>query len=292
MRSVKFLFLPTEHDPDSFIREHGKEAFARYVGEALPLSRFLVDAARDGCDLNTAEGRAHMASNAKPLWSLLPEGALKLQLLGELADQVQLTARELSELWSPAPAKGSKKSVGGSANSYQNNSYSRYKTEGYSQKSPSNFMPKPRLSGRVAPNSRADHAVRLLLGHSATWDSLSTEDHALLCALPAPHGPLLTWLESQLHEHGPQAWAALREGLQDHPSQALALQLMSGPAMDGTADLQRETLQELRNLVNRMLVEQLKMLETEAIEASKADPSALERYRELQARRRALETAR
>ncbi len=291
VRSVKFLFLPTEHDPDSFIREHGKEAFARYVGEALPLSRFLVDAARDGCDLNTAEGRAHMASNAKPLWSLLPEGALKLQLLGELADQVQLTARELSELWSPAPAKGSKKSVGGSANSYQNNSYSRYKTEGYSQKSPSNFMPKPRLSGRVAPNSRADHAVRLLLGHSATWDSLSTEDHALLCALPAPHGPLLTWLESQLHEHGPQAWAALREGLQDHPSQALALQLMSGPAMDDTADLQRETLQELRNLVNRMLVEQLKMLETEAIEASKADPSALERYRELQARRRALETA-
>ncbi len=291
VRSVKFLFLPTEHDPDSFIREHGKEAFARYVGEALPLSRFLVDAARDGCDLNTAEGRAHMASNAKPLWSLLPEGALKLQLLGELADQVQLTARELSELWSPSPAKGSKKSAGGSANSYQNNSYSRYKTEGYSQKSPSNFMPKPRLSGRVAPNSRADHAVRLLLGHSATWDSLSTEDHALLCALPAPHGPLLTWLESQLHEHGPQAWAALREGLQDHPSQALALQLMSGPAMDDTADLQRETLQELRNLVNRMLVEQLKMLETEAIEASKADPSALERYRELQARRRALETA-
>jgi DNA primase len=48
-------------------------------------------------------------------------------------------------------------------------------------------------------------------------------------------------------------------------------------------------LQELRNLVNRMLVEQLKLLETEAIEASKADPSALDRYRELQARRRALE---
>jgi DNA primase len=147
------------------------------------------------------------------------------------------------------------------------------------------------LSGRAAPNSRADHAVRLLLGHSATWDSLSSEDHALLCALPAPHGPLLTWLESQLHEHGPQAWAALREGLQGHPSQALALQLMSGPAMDDTADQQRETLQELRNLVNRMLVEQLKMLETEAIEASKADPSALGRYRELQARRRALESA-
>jgi len=67
VRSVKFLFLPAEHDPDSFIREFGKEAFARYVSEAVPLSRFLLDAAREGCDLNSAEGRAHMASNAKAL---------------------------------------------------------------------------------------------------------------------------------------------------------------------------------------------------------------------------------
>ena len=42
VRSVKFLFLPQEHDPDSFIRANGKEAFARYVSEATPLSRFLI----------------------------------------------------------------------------------------------------------------------------------------------------------------------------------------------------------------------------------------------------------
>ena len=60
VRSVKFLFLPAEHDPDSYIREFGKDAFSRYVLEAVPLSRFLIDSARDGCDLNTAEGRAHL----------------------------------------------------------------------------------------------------------------------------------------------------------------------------------------------------------------------------------------
>jgi DNA primase len=103
VRSIKFLFLPAEHDPDSFIREFGKEAFARYVTEAVPLSRFLIDAAREGCDLNTAEGRAHTASNAKPLWMQLPEGALKLQLLGEIADLVQLSNRELTDLWHPKP---------------------------------------------------------------------------------------------------------------------------------------------------------------------------------------------
>ncbi len=41
-RSIKFLFLPAEHDPDSFIRAHGSEAFARHVGAALPLSRFVL----------------------------------------------------------------------------------------------------------------------------------------------------------------------------------------------------------------------------------------------------------
>src|SRR4051812_37601402 len=89
VRTVKFLFLPAEHDPDSYIREFGREAFARYVSEATPLSRFLIEAAREGCDLATAEGRAHMAANAKPLWSQLPEGALRSQLLSEIAGHVQ-----------------------------------------------------------------------------------------------------------------------------------------------------------------------------------------------------------
>src|SRR5215217_7900132 len=45
VRSVKFLFLPAEHDPDSFIREFGRDAFARLVQQAVPLSRFLIDVA-------------------------------------------------------------------------------------------------------------------------------------------------------------------------------------------------------------------------------------------------------
>ena len=104
-RSVKFLFLPAEHDPDSFIREHGPDAFARHVGDAMPLSRFLLEAASDGCDLGLAEGRARMASQARPLWNLLPDGALKRQLLSDLADKAQLSPTDMSELWAQATAK-------------------------------------------------------------------------------------------------------------------------------------------------------------------------------------------
>src|SRR5690606_27227657 len=54
-RTIKFLFLPPEHDPDSYVREHGRDAFALCVAEAVPLSRQLLESAREGCDLATAE---------------------------------------------------------------------------------------------------------------------------------------------------------------------------------------------------------------------------------------------
>jgi DNA primase len=85
-RNVKFLFLPAEHDPDSFVRAYGTDAFSRMVSDATPLSRFVMEVARDGCDIDTAEGRALFAAQAKPLWLAMPEGVLKTQLLNELAD--------------------------------------------------------------------------------------------------------------------------------------------------------------------------------------------------------------
>ena len=272
VRSIKFLFLPAEHDPDSFIRAHGKEAFARYVSEATPLSRFLIESAREGCDLNTAEGRAHLSSNAKPMWAQLPDGALKLQLMAELAELVQLTTRELNELWVPAPAS---------------NKTSRDAPRWKSANPYPPRAPRFRAPGRAQPASRADHAARMLLEQAALWETLTSEDHALLCALAPPHGPLFAWLESQLHDQGPLAWDALRSGLQGHEAQEKAEQIMAGATVsEAPSD---ESAPELRDLLNRMLVEHIKEQETEAIEASKADPAALLRYRELLARRRQLE---
>ena len=194
VRSIKFLFLPAEHDPDSFIRAHGAEAFADYVKQATPLSRFLVESASEGCDLNTAEGRAQLAGRAKLLWMQLPDGALKRQLLGEIADLVQLAARELTELWTPKTASGKS----GKAKSYSIDSNNINEFKGYKPFSPLKLPQSPRWGGRALPASRADHAVRLLMGNMAGLAALTAEEHAMLCELPAPHGALMSQKSPQL----------------------------------------------------------------------------------------------
>src|SRR4051812_23457351 len=174
VRTVKFLFLPTEHDPDSYIREYGRDAFARYVSDAMPLSRFLIEASREGLDLTTAEGRAHLAANAKPLWSQLPEGALKRQLLGELADLVQLAPRELEELWTGRKPPSARREGGGERGPWRKGGRSE--------------PPRPRTPLRGQPTNRATRALQILFAQPTAWERLSHEEHHLLCELPAPHG--------------------------------------------------------------------------------------------------------
>ncbi|MBU1351649.1 MAG: DNA primase [Gammaproteobacteria bacterium] len=335
-RSIKFLFLPTEHDPDSFIRAHGTEAFARLVGDAMPLSRFLVEAASEGCDLGTAEGRAHMASNARPLWTALPDGVLKRQLLSELADQTQLNARDLSDLWGQSTGREAPRPMGPvsaprhSASAPQDDmptwghapdtegwaphsepsgqgysSYGNYPEQGKQpfrksgdwkgsgwkkrDKDAAPWPPQPRLP-RTPTASRTDHAARLLLSHMAFLEELTHDDHATLCAQPSPHGPLFTWLEDQFHEHGPLAWAVLRESLRDHECEALAVKVMTGSHAQTEGDLQELRL-ELRDLLNRMQIEEIKEQQKLLVLQVAQDPTALERYRALEQKRNALQSA-
>jgi DNA primase len=297
VRSIKFLFLPAEHDPDSFIREFGADAFARFVNEATPLSRFMIEAAREGCDLGTAEGRAHMASNARPLWSALPEGALKRQLLGEIAGMVQLGGPELGELWaSGAPRNQSSQPPPTTEDDWNGWSQRGERVEDapwapgrprarWSRPS----APRPPAGGRKLPTSRPDVAARLILSNMGEWESLSHELHALLCDQPGEHGLLFAWIDNQAHEHGVQPWAALREGLRGQPFEALAVRVMTGP--DGgpignaEGDQAADAARELRNVLDYMLDELLKSQQSEAIGAVGSDPHALERYKTLEARR-------
>ena len=103
--AIRFLFLPAEHDPDSYVRELGAEAFRACLGEAMALSRFLLEELASRHNLAEAEGRASCLHEAKPLLAAIPECALRLQIEREMARQVQLTPEEMAQVLAQAPAR-------------------------------------------------------------------------------------------------------------------------------------------------------------------------------------------
>jgi len=111
-KAVRFLFLPHEHDPDSFVREKGKEALEKKLREARPLSEFLLDELKARSDPGTAEGRSRLVHEAKPLLQKLSAPALRLQVLKAVADAAgtsledaaRLTEIRVSRTYDPRPA--------------------------------------------------------------------------------------------------------------------------------------------------------------------------------------------
>ncbi|MFC4299376.1 MULTISPECIES: DNA primase [Castellaniella] len=100
--SMRFLFLPESHDPDSYVRAYGVQALRAYLDEAAPLSRFMLDELGSRHDLDEAEGRAACVHEARPLFAQMPEGGFRLQLEREFARQVRLTPEELAQLLAAA----------------------------------------------------------------------------------------------------------------------------------------------------------------------------------------------
>lgn len=103
--SVRFLFLPSEHDPDSYIRAYGDKAFRATLDEAVSLSRFMLDELASRHRLDEAEGRAACVHETVPMLASLPENAYRLQVEREFARLVLLTPEELSGLLERARAQ-------------------------------------------------------------------------------------------------------------------------------------------------------------------------------------------
>jgi len=82
---MRFLFLPPEHDPDSFVREHGKDMFEAKLREAWPLSKFMLEELKSRVDTSTPEGRARLVHEAKPLLKQIATPVMQFQMLKEVA---------------------------------------------------------------------------------------------------------------------------------------------------------------------------------------------------------------
>jgi DNA primase len=271
VRTVKFLFLPAEHDPDSFIREHGREEFQRYVRQAVPLSVFLLEAAAEDCDLATAEGRSRMLTVAQPLWALMPDGALKRQLFAEIAERSQIGPHELGELWRVP----------------RNDAGPRRTKRDRGSREPRAYGSGVRQAVKGRTVAYAETIARLLLRNSGAWEQLTQHDHEVLCRLQPPLGDLFSWIDAGVHEHGGQPWAALQAGLQGLDFSARAEQLMAYDESQPLSRVVEDIDTAERDLRLSMLEVHIDLLASEIEETSRmpqSDPARHERLLELSRR--------
>ncbi|SDC17120.1 DNA primase [Cupriavidus sp. YR651] len=189
-KTIRFLFLPAEHDPDSYVREEGTDAFARQVQTAMPLSRFLLQVVTEDQDLRQPEGRARAQYEAKPLLQAMPAGGLRLQIVRELADATGTTPAEIEVVC----GLGSDSSrVGRFA------------------------QPRPRAR-RQAPTGLEQRVIQLLMCYPALASRLEPDARALLLDAERPETEVLVHLvEACDGIQGEVNFAAFSEQLAQSP---------------------------------------------------------------------------
>ena len=183
-KEIRFLFLPTEHDPDSYVRTYGAPAFEKTIKDATSFSNFFFRIVSEGHDLTTPEGRAQTHHAAKPLFLSMAPIALRSQILREVAIRTSSTAAELEAFCglTIAPATRSNTQVQGTSAAQagagvRTQSSTWQPGKGYSKKPAGPVIPPPN-----APMDLAEQILRLLIQFPHLGKGLNSDQRQLVLA--------------------------------------------------------------------------------------------------------------
>lgn len=104
-RQLKFIFLPDGEDPDTYIRQYGKEGFEQYIQQAQSLEVFLFEhLLKQQIDLATKEGKSKLAALAVPLINRVSGETLRLYLQNALGQKLGIiNPSQLEKLFTRHP---------------------------------------------------------------------------------------------------------------------------------------------------------------------------------------------
>jgi DNA primase len=83
-RIVKIMLLPTQHDPDSLVREEGVDKFEQRMADAATLSDYFFGQLTADLGLASVEGRAQLVEKARRYLELLPHGVFREMMFAKL----------------------------------------------------------------------------------------------------------------------------------------------------------------------------------------------------------------
>ena len=179
-KEIRFLFLPTEHDPDSYVRAYGAPAFEKVIKEAMSISSFFFKIVSQDHEMTTPEGRAHTHHAAKPLLLSMPPIALRTQILRELAIRTNTTPVELDAFCgltvAPAPTQQARSQVN------QNNSFNNGNRQGapwQASKGSAKRVATQNIEPPKAPTDLAEQMLRVLIQFPHLGKALDTHKRSL-----------------------------------------------------------------------------------------------------------------
>ncbi len=100
--NLKFLFLPNNHDPDSYIREHSNENFEEMVEASLPFSEYLIKYLTQNNDLSSQEKKVKLLNEVEPILKKINASKLKLLLRKKIATLLELNSQDMNQIFGAA----------------------------------------------------------------------------------------------------------------------------------------------------------------------------------------------
>ncbi len=184
-RQIRFVFLPEGHDPDSFVNDHGADAFVKLLAGGSALSEFLIEELASQVDMQTVDGRARLAELARPLVNRIPAGVYRELLVESLADAVGLSAARLQKMLATGSQQASPNAPRGRSRATRQ-----------------------RHSSGAGKPSVVRHAISIVLNHPEAAHKLNVEK---LAGVSRPGADLLQALIETVHEEPNITTAGLLE---------------------------------------------------------------------------------
>lgn len=108
-KHLHFMFLPATHDPDSYVRAEGREAFEQALtAESLSLSAYFVRELSSTLNLSNAEDRTELVTRAMPYLAKINAPTLGLMLRKRVAELGRIEIQELDQLMGKPPTRPSR----------------------------------------------------------------------------------------------------------------------------------------------------------------------------------------
>lgn len=255
-RTVKFMFLPEKHDPDSLVREHGAGSFEALVEKALPLSSALTSRLSRGLNLQTAEGRALLEARAAQSLVKMQDNPVRRQIAAEIAALARVPFIAIADPEAPSRLRG-----------------------GQSRVARPSHLP-------VVATDHAKTAMRILI-EAPALALKQGEWKDLLCVESSPVRSLACWLEAKIENGGEVGFAALWEAMRAHDmldaARSLGVQSPVDPADMAIAEA------DLLGCLGHLELEHISARSSELVEylaGNPADASVLAELRGIGARRK------